>query len=79
MAANPHVMRSRMYSPDFKFANGLGPTRHPTNALALRPGRPIKKRLPAASTAQAMMQAIGRPITTPVTTGVKQPSRGKWG
>jgi hypothetical protein len=72
---NHHTLRSRVYSPDIKFANGVGPTRHPTNALALRAGRPIKKRLPAVSTAQAMLHT--GPITTPVTTGVKQPPRVK--
>jgi hypothetical protein len=49
---NQHTLRSRMYSPDIKFANGLGPTR-PTNALAMRGARPKKKSL-AVSTAQAM-------------------------
>jgi hypothetical protein len=57
-----HAMRSRMYSPDIKYGNGIGPTRHPTNALALRAARP-KKKSPAVSTAQAMLRT--RPATTP--------------
>jgi hypothetical protein len=77
MRPDQHTLRAPVDSPDIKFANGLGPTRHPTNALAMRAARPIKKKSPAISTAQAMLRT--RPITTPVTIGGKQPPRGKWG
>jgi hypothetical protein len=67
-----HAMRSRMYSPDIQYGNGLGPTRQPTNALALRAARP-KKKSPAVpgSTVQAVMR--GRPVVI----GIKQSPRGK--
>jgi hypothetical protein len=70
-----HTLRSRVYSPDIQFANGVGPTRYPTNALAMRPVRPIKKRLSAVSTAQAMLRT--RPTISPVKIGGAQPPRGK--
>jgi hypothetical protein len=70
--ADQHTLRSRMYSPDIKYGNGIGPTRHPINALALRAGRP-KKKAPAlpGSTVQAVMR--GRPVVI----SVKQSQRGK--
>ena len=57
---NQHTLRSRMYSPDIKFADGVGPTRHRTNALAMRGARP-KKKLPAVSTVQAMRRQPSPP------------------
>jgi hypothetical protein len=75
MRPNQDTLRSRVFSPDIQYGNGsIGPTRHPTNALAMRAMRP-KKKLPAISTAQAMLRT--RPITTPVTIGGQQPPRGK--
>jgi hypothetical protein len=75
MQPDQHTLRSRVYSPDIRYGDAtLGPTRHPTNALAMRAVRP-KKKLPAISTAQAMLRT--RPAIAPVTIGGKQPPRGK--
>jgi hypothetical protein len=71
MAANPHVMRRMFDTTDIKFANGTGPLPRPTNALA-RTGRK-KPPVAMASTLQARLLAIGRPITTPAAISGKQP------
>lgn len=60
---NQHTLRSRVYSPDIRYGDAtIGPTRHPTNALAMRVARP-KKKLPAISTAQAMAPRRQPPLS----------------